>query len=59
MAGALEGDSFVGRKAEELRGLLKIKYPIEHGIVKDWGDMEQIWNHAYSELRCQAEDVRV
>jgi len=56
MAGAVEGSSFVGKKAEELRGLLKIKYPIEHGIVKDWIDMEQIWNYTYSELKCQAEE---
>jgi len=57
MAGAVEGDHFVGRKAEERRGLLKIKYPLEHGIVKDWADMERIWNHTYSELRCAAEDL--
>jgi len=25
MAGAVEGDTFVGRKAQELRGLLRIK----------------------------------
>ena len=57
MAGAVEGDYFVGRKAEERRGLLKIKYPLEHGVVKDWADMERIWNHTYGELRCAAEDV--
>lgn len=55
MAGAIEGDYFVGRKAEEWRGLLKIRYPIEHGIIKDWNDMENIWHHTYSELKCQAE----
>jgi len=44
MAGGLEGDQFIGPKAEEHRGLLNIRYPIEHGIVTDWNDMEQIWN---------------
>ena len=29
MAGALEGDIFIGPKAEEHRGLLSIKYPME------------------------------
>ncbi len=57
MAGGLEGDSFVGKKAEEFRGLLKIKYPIEHGIVKDWQSMEAIWNYTYSELRAPPEEV--
>lgn len=49
MAGALEGDVFIGRKAQEFRGLLKIKYPIAHGIVTDWDDMERIWSHIYAE----------
>lgn len=49
MAGAVEGDRFIGRRAQELRGLLRIRYPMEHGIVNDWGDMERIWSHVYSE----------
>lgn len=49
MAGAVEGDVFIGRNAQELRGLLKIKYPIEHGIVSDWDDMERIWKYIYEE----------
>ncbi|KAN0063257.1 Centractin [Thecaphora frezii] len=57
MAGAIEGDIFIGRKAQELRGLLKIRYPMEHGIVKNWEDMERIWNHVYSdELQTLSEE---
>ncbi|CAO1376788.1 unnamed protein product [Diamesa serratosioi] len=48
MAGALEGDLFVGPKAEDHRGLLSIRYPMEHGIINDWNDMERIWTHIYS-----------
>lgn len=48
MAGALEGDVFVGPKAEDHRGLLSIRYPMEHGVVTDWNDMERIWTHIYS-----------
>jgi len=59
MAGALEGDVFIGRKAQEFRGLLKIKYPMEHGIVTDWDDMERIWNWVYAEeLGTLSEEVR-
>lgn len=59
MAGALEGDVFIGRKAQEFRGLLKIKYPIEHGIVTDWDDMERIWSWVYAEeLGTLSEEVR-
>lgn len=50
MAGALEGDLFVGPKAEEFRGLLNIRYPMEHGIVTDWNDMERIWTYIYSKV---------
>ncbi|WFD23774.1 centractin- actin- protein of the dynactin complex [Malassezia equina] len=49
MAGAVEGDQFIGRKAQELRGLLRIRYPMEHGLVTDWADMERIWNYIYTE----------
>lgn len=59
MAGAVEGDTFIGRKAQELRGLLKIRYPIEHGIVTDWEDMERIWQYIYTdELKTLSEEVR-
>ncbi|EGF82404.1 hypothetical protein BATDEDRAFT_29486 [Batrachochytrium dendrobatidis JAM81] len=49
MAGAVEGDSFIGKKAQELRGLLRIRYPMQHGVVTDWGDMERIWQYLYTE----------
>ncbi|CRK25730.1 hypothetical protein BN1723_019214, partial [Verticillium longisporum] len=50
LAGALEGEVFIGQKAAtELRGLLKIRYPLEHGIVTDWDDMEKIWEYVYGE----------
>lgn len=58
MTGGLEGDVFIGPKAEEHRGLLNIKYPVEHGIVTDWNEMEQIWTYIYSKemLAAAAED---
>lgn len=47
--GALEGsDLFVGPKAEENRGALKLSYPMENGIVRNWHDMEKIWSFIYS-----------
>ena len=36
---------FVGDDAQSKRGILSMKYPIEHGIVTNWDDMENIWNH--------------
>ena len=58
MAGAVEGDTFIGKKAQELRGLLSIRYPMEHGVVTDWDDMERIWQFIYSEeLKSLSEEV--
>ena len=50
---------FIGQKAAtELRGLLKIRYPLEHGIVTDWDDMERIWEYVYGEgLKTLSEEV--
>lgn len=57
LAGALEGDLFIGPRAQELRGLLKIRYPLEHGIVTDWKDMERIWQYVYTdELKTLSEE---
>ena len=53
MAGGLEGDYFIGKSAEQHRGLLSIKYPMEHGIVVDWNDMELMWHHIYSKEQLQ------
>lgn len=55
---SLEGDTFVGSRAAEHRGLLRLRYPCEHGIVTDWEDMERIWQHVYTdELKTLSEDV--
>lgn len=59
MAGAIQDNLFIGRRAQEFRGLLKIKYPMEHGVVMDWDDMERIWGWVYGEgLKALSEEVR-
>ena len=35
-------DFYVGTEAERYRGVLKLSYPIEHGIVTNWDDMEKV-----------------
>ena len=50
-------DEYIGDEAQQKRGILKISYPIEHGIVKYWDDMEKIWNHTfYVELRISPDE---
>ncbi|EGG24833.1 hypothetical protein DFA_03078 [Cavenderia fasciculata] len=53
-------DSWVGEDAQQRRGVLALKYPLSHGIVKDWDAMELIWNHTfYNELRTAPDEHAV
>ena len=52
MVGLNYEDSYIGDEAQMKRGVLSLRYPIEHGIVTNWDDMEKIWHHTfYNELR--------
>jgi len=52
MVGISEKDCYVGDEALAKKGILALDYPISHGIVTNWDDMEKIWNHTYyNELR--------
>jgi actin len=57
MVGMAAKDCYVGDEAQSRRGLCRLKYPIEHGIITSWDDMEKIWDHTFrNELRVDPED---
>jgi actin-related protein len=60
MVGMGEKECYIGDEAQAKRGILLLKYPIEHGIVTNWEDMEKIWHHTfYNELRVSPEEHSV
>ena len=57
IVGGANKEAFVGDEACAKAGVLILKYPIEHGIVNNWDDMEKIWHHTfYNELRVAPEE---
>ncbi|KAJ5078133.1 actin-7-related [Anaeramoeba ignava] len=48
---------YIGDSAKAKSGILNLNYPIKHGIITNWDDMERIWYDAfYNELRIIPEE---
>eukprot|EP01049_Picozoa_sp_SAG25_P022191 SAG25_NODE_8686_length_409_cov_0.832258_1_plen_40_part_10 len=39
----------VGEEAAAVRQMLDIKYPLSEGVVKNWEDMEILWDYTFGE----------
>ena len=39
----------VGDEAARLRTMLDIKYPVDNGIVRNWEDMEHLYDYTFYE----------
>jgi len=42
-------DSYVGRQAQTLQGILNIRQPFKQGCVQHWDDLELLWDHTWKQ----------
>mmetsp|Transcript_43642 Transcript_43642/g.78519 ORF Transcript_43642/g.78519 Transcript_43642/m.78519 type:complete len:380 (-) Transcript_43642:762-1901(-) len=57
MMGCAEKTFYIGDDAQARRGVLALEYPLKHGVIRNWDDMEKIWHHTFfNELRVAPED---
>ena len=40
-------DLMLGDEASMLRGMLELSYPMENGIVRNWEEMEHVWDYTF------------
>ncbi len=40
-------DLMLGDEASQLRHMLELNYPMENGMVRNWEDMEHVWNYTF------------
>lgn len=57
IVGTEQKEVYIGDEAQAKRGVLNLRYPIDHGIVTNWDDMERVWHHTFfNELRTAADE---
>ncbi|KAK1170178.1 hypothetical protein AOXY_G6968 [Acipenser oxyrinchus oxyrinchus] len=52
MNGRFEREAYIGHDAQHMRGVLSLKYPMQHGIIQNWDEIEKIWHHTFHHQLC-------
>lgn len=53
-------DIMCGDEASKVRSLLQISYPMENGIIRNWEDMEHLWDYSfYDRMKIDTRDRKV
>jgi len=42
-------DIMVGDEAQKLRTMLQITYPLDNGIIRNWEDMQYVWDYTFQD----------
>jgi actin-related protein 2 len=53
------GDMYIGKAARDQQSYLDLSRPIERGIVKDWEEMERVFEEYFANLRTSESEQRV
>ncbi|XP_042497225.1 actin-100-like [Macadamia integrifolia] len=60
MMGIGQKELYYGDEAQARRGILQLSYPVNQGIVRDWDDMEKLWENTFEkELMAKIEEHSV
>jgi len=53
-------DIMVGDEAAKLRNMLQITYPIDNGIIRNWDDMQYVWDYTfYDKLKVNPSECKI
>jgi len=53
-------DIMVGDEAAKLRSMLQITYPLDNGIIRNWEDMQYVWDYTfYENLKVQPKECKI
>ena len=50
-------EQFIGDSCEPYLGILKLRYPIKHGVISNEEDISLIFNHIFSKLKLSQEKL--
>jgi len=53
-------DIMVGDEASKLRNMLQITYPLDNGVIRNWEDMQYVWDYTFKEkLEINPKDCKI
>jgi len=53
-------DIMVGDECQKLRMMLQVTYPLDNGIIRNWDDMQYVWDYTFHEkLKIQPKDCKI